>query len=654
MIAELGLEIDSSQAAPAAAALDKLTASASTATAAAARLTAAGAAANDTLNVVDLSAARAAKAHGSLSTQAMAAGHAVRSSIEMLAQGVPVTQVLAMHLNQLSYAATGPGGLKGAFAEVGGVVAKLLGPTGLIALGVGAGVAATAGVVYGYYKSVSDPAPTAEAILKEQVRIVGLVKDAYKDAKNAAGQFNNEVQSAMIVDAKVNLMNLQTQLTDFAKNFKNQVPTQLPIMTGAEGAGQQMPTVGTKYAPYQKAIDDFAASARAGKPDVDAFENSVSKLGLSDPSLLKSAHDLLESGRTAEDYAGKIKHVQASLDLLQGHGTAADRSVLGLSNHTSEAAKAFTSLVRATQDQVAEFQFQADNAGTSSSAIQGLRKEHELLRTAVKSGIVVDQDRAASIHALAQSLTDAAQAAAVAKAKFGDDFARSMLGLDDASQRVAETMRNIYGSDWQSHMDDAVAGQMRMTQAMSEAKGVATSFMSSFNSDLVKGTLNTQTLVSALQGLGIKLLDLAENQAISALFGGSFLGGLFGGGGGGVLPGGTPLGMGGIGHNATGTDNWSGGPTWVGEKGPEIVNLPAGARVTPNNKVAAMMAGGGGSQPIQVTVAPVYTFNNADPQVEARLRQQIAQSAADTQQKTITAVSKLSQNSPGNYLPPKR
>lgn len=38
-------------------------------------------------------------------------------------------------------------------------------------------------------------------------------------------------------------------------------------------------------------------------------------------------------------------------------------------------------------------------------------------------------------------------------------------------------------------------------------------------------------------------------------------------------------------HNAAGTDNWRGGPTWVGENGPEVVNLPRGATVTPNNQI---------------------------------------------------------------------
>jgi len=38
-------------------------------------------------------------------------------------------------------------------------------------------------------------------------------------------------------------------------------------------------------------------------------------------------------------------------------------------------------------------------------------------------------------------------------------------------------------------------------------------------------------------------------------------------------------------HNALGTDNWRGGLTWVGEKGPELINLAKGAQVIPNNKL---------------------------------------------------------------------
>src|SRR3546814_10087112 len=38
--------------------------------------------------------------------------------------------------------------------------------------------------------------------------------------------------------------------------------------------------------------------------------------------------------------------------------------------------------------------------------------------------------------------------------------------------------------------------------------------------------------------------------------------------------------------NANGTSFWGGGLSWVGERGPELVDLPRGARVTPNNDLA--------------------------------------------------------------------
>jgi hypothetical protein len=40
-------------------------------------------------------------------------------------------------------------------------------------------------------------------------------------------------------------------------------------------------------------------------------------------------------------------------------------------------------------------------------------------------------------------------------------------------------------------------------------------------------------------------------------------------------------------RNASGTDNFQGGKTWVGESGPELVTLPKGSRITPANEAAA-------------------------------------------------------------------
>jgi TP901 family phage tail tape measure protein len=63
------------------------------------------------------------------------------------------------------------------------------------------------------------------------------------------------------------------------------------------------------------------------------------------------------------------------------------------------------------------------------------------------------------------------------------------------------------------------------------------------------------------------------------------------------------------GFNAVGTPSWRGGPTWVGEFGPELVSLPKGARIWSHSDSMAMAAAAGGGN---VTVGPNYITDNVD------------------------------------------
>ncbi|MEG2350717.1 MAG: hypothetical protein RSB57_09450, partial [Hungatella sp.] len=46
-----------------------------------------------------------------------------------------------------------------------------------------------------------------------------------------------------------------------------------------------------------------------------------------------------------------------------------------------------------------------------------------------------------------------------------------------------------------------------------------------------------------------------------------------------------------VGANAEGDNNWKGGPTWVGEKGPELVDLPRGSKILPNKESISIARG---------------------------------------------------------------
>lgn len=90
-----------------------------------------------------------------------------------------------------------------------------------------------------------------------------------------------------------------------------------------------------------------------------------------------------------------------------------------------------------------------------------------------------------------------------------------------------------------------------------------------------------------------------------------------------------------FGHNAAGTNNWRGGMTWVGEQGPELVNLPGGSQVIPNGQSMAMAANqnGGNTFSISVTVNADSTTNGASVarQVSQELRRQVPDLVAASQ-----------------------
>lgn len=79
------------------------------------------------------------------------------------------------------------------------------------------------------------------------------------------------------------------------------------------------------------------------------------------------------------------------------------------------------------------------------------------------------------------------------------------------------------------------------------------------------------------------------------------------------------------GTNANGTDYWSGGLSWVGERGPELVDLPRGARVLDHQRSMALAATAGGdgraAGSASFTFAPVIHAEGAGPrEVDALAR----------------------------------
>lgn len=168
---------------------------------------------------------------------------------------------------------------------------------------------------------------------------------------------------------------------------------------------------------------------------------------------------------------------------------------------------------------------------------------------------------------------------------FGDFFSKLFTGGPGAGNALAGIAGGVTDSGQAAAATAAAAALTAMT-ATTTATDVALASLSA-SAAAAAAALATVSASSAATGL-------------SGFFG-SAIGGLAQGGG-----------------LAGGTDFWRGGRTWVGENGPEIVNLPRGAQVVPSD-VSRRMAGG--DIRVSVNVMPGASRATADQAAAAMVKQ---------------------------------
>lgn len=173
--------------------------------------------------------------------------------------------------------------------------------------------------------------------------------------------------------------------------------------------------------------------------------------------------------------------------------------------------------------------------------------------------------------------------------------------------------------------------QDELRQSMEEFRDLGKDALGGFISDLEAGTTATEALGNALRKIGDYLLE----GGLDALFGkggssnwfsdlfGGMLG--FGGGGKNYFP---PAPAAPLPFLAKGTDNHRGGLAVVGEKGPELVNLPRGSQVIPNNMLKSLpsmaeMRRGDASNQVVVNFNPIIDNRGASVEAVARTESQL-------------------------------
>ena len=150
--------------------------------------------------------------------------------------------------------------------------------------------------------------------------------------------------------------------------------------------------------------------------------------------------------------------------------------------------------------------------------------------------------------------------------------------------------------------------QFALNRLNSASQAVGSALSTAFADAIVEGkSLNDvfKSLITTLEKAAINSLVMSfftpGAGGTTSLFGSLFTGG---------------TGVGGIGHAAGGTNYAPGGMTLVGEQGPELVNLPRGSQVIPNDVTRGMMGSSG-----SIVYSPAIDARGASVDAVARLAQ---------------------------------
>jgi lambda family phage tail tape measure protein len=212
--------------------------------------------------------------------------------------------------------------------------------------------------------------------------------------------------------------------------------------------------------------------------------------------------------------------------------------------------------LRAANDNITSAQTQLETIGKSVGAAKELTFVQEQLtqayEAAAASGVSVSQGYIDQIKKIGAEYGALQQKIAETQAMSDLQFAGSQFGRSATEQDVASQMHDLYSDDYLSHMDDAIANQVRMNDALAQFTDISNSagqsFLDTFVSDMNAGqgaiSSFTDAAVKGFDSILQKLEQIALNnlvaQAVNSLTGGGGSGtnllSLFGIGGGSSAP----------------------------------------------------------------------------------------------------------------------
>ena len=144
--------------------------------------------------------------------------------------------------------------------------------------------------------------------------------------------------------------------------------------------------------------------------------------------------------------------------------------------------------------------------------------EQQLLQQHAKWGPAQDAELA-KLEEINKKYAERAQLAAIKGAQSQADFTSKTMFMSPSDVAAANVMRSLWNDEWQSHMDDALAKQVKMNSLLQQVGDISNTAFSSIAKDVANGIAPMQAIAKAAKNAAESVLDIAAKQVVGNLLG---------------------------------------------------------------------------------------------------------------------------------------
>lgn len=411
-----------------------------------------------------------------------------------------------------------------------------------------------------------------------------------------------------------------------------------------------------------KAMRNLTAEALAATEQGEAFAKALKSLGSTVSPNLSDREKIMKNYGAALDKAGSTEERLAAArardnQLAVLSSNERKKAAEDAAKSAESAQKRFESAINSTTKRNAGLEGQIAGIGKGVGELTRLETQYRLTEAAQQAFGKVSPEVAAKIAEVSAAAGQAADTLARAKLAFNIDMSRKTAFLSPEDAAIARQLVGIYGSDVPAALASSEAAAIRLNNIFADINRTGLDVTRGLLTEFGQQIRNGASAMDALQAAGLnalgkiadKLLSMAADNLWSKALGGLTGGGgfnllsLFGGSSGAssTIQVGNQL----FPKFASGTKSAPGGLAIVGERGPELVNLPAGSQVIPNHRLNEAMPNANDNAAMRVAVggSTVVIQGDASEKTVALINQALARHDAELPSKVINTVRKAQQ-----------